>query len=135
MTGNWDTASLYWFLFFQCCSLTFYLSIFFCHSYLQRQKGRSREYRLVNLTSVPRKVMEQLILETNSRHMKNKKMIRRNQHGLTKRKLCLTNPIAFYDVTAGLVDKGRAVRIVYLYFSKAFDTVSCKNLIEKATKY
>lgn len=31
----------------------------------------------------------------------------------------------------GLVDKGRAVDIVCLDFSKAFDTVSCKSLLNK----
>ena len=35
----------------------------------------------------------------------------------------------------GLVDKGRAVVIVYLDFSKAFDTVSQKIFIEKVMKY
>lgn len=36
----------------------------------------------------------------------------------------------FYNET-GLVDKGRAVEIFYLDFSKAFDTVSHKTLTEK----
>ena len=35
----------------------------------------------------------------------------------------------------GLVDKGKAVDIVYLHFSKAFDTVSHKFLIEKLLIY
>jgi len=36
-----------------------------------------------------------------------------------------------YDETTGLVDEGRAVDIVHLDFSKAFQTVSHKFLIEK----
>ncbi|GAB0204926.1 mitochondrial enolase superfamily member 1 [Grus japonensis] len=35
----------------------------------------------------------------------------------------------------GLVDRGRAVGIAYLEFSKACDTASCKILIEKVLKY
>lgn len=43
-------------------------------------------FRLVSLTLVPRKMMEQLILEIISRHMKDKKIIRISQQGFIKRK-------------------------------------------------
>ena len=79
--------------------------------------------------------MEQLILEAISRHMKDKKVFGRNQRDFTKRKSCLTNLVTFYNVMPGLVDKGRAVHIVYLDFSKAFDIASFKILIEKLVKY
>ncbi|KAK4827464.1 LOW QUALITY PROTEIN: hypothetical protein QYF61_018257, partial [Mycteria americana] len=65
--------------------------------------------------------MEQLILETITRHIKDKKVIRSSHHGFTKGKLCLTNLITFYDEMTGLVDKGR-------------HTASCDILIEKLMK-
>ena len=43
----------------------------------------------------------------------------------------MTNLMNFYDEMTGLADEGRVVDIVYLHFSKAFDTVSCKILTEK----
>jgi len=91
------------------------------------KKGKKEDtgnYRLVNLTSVPGKVMKQLILDVISKQVEEKKVIRSSQHGFPKGKSCSTKIIAFYDGVTGWVDEGRAGDIVYLDFSKAFDIVS-----------
>ncbi|GAB0197889.1 mitochondrial enolase superfamily member 1 [Grus japonensis] len=88
------------------------------------KKGRKEDpgnYRPVSLTSIPGKVMEQLILGVISKHAE-EKVIRNGQHGFTRGKSCLTNLIAFYDGMTGWVDEGTAVDVVYLDFSKAFET-------------
>ena len=42
---------------------------------------------------------------------------------------------SFWDEKTGLVDMGKAVDVVYLDFSKAFDAVSRNILIEKLMKW
>ncbi|GAB0207177.1 mitochondrial enolase superfamily member 1 [Grus japonensis] len=101
------------------------------------KKGKKEDpgnYRPVSLTSIPRKVMEQHILGVISKHVEEKVVIGSGQHGFSKGKSCLTNLIAFDDGMTSWVDEGRAVDVVYLDFSKAFDTISHNILVSKLRK-
>jgi len=75
--------------------------------------------------------MVQLILNVVSKQVEEKKVIRSSQHGFTKGKSCLTNLIAFCDGMASWIDEGRAVDVVFLDFSKDFDTVFHNILVGK----
>lgn len=64
------------------------------------------------------KGLEQQILETISRHMKGKKIIRGSPYGFSTGKSCSNNLMSFSDEMTNLMDKGRAVGIANLDFIK-----------------
>ncbi|PKU29846.1 rna-directed dna polymerase from mobile element jockey-like [Limosa lapponica baueri] len=84
-----------------------------------------------DLTFVPGKVMEQIILSSIMQRMKDTQAIRPSQQGFMRGMSCLKNLISFYDKVTCLVEDGKAVDVLYLNFYKAFDTVSHSILLEK----
>uniref|UniRef100_A0A493TF21 Reverse transcriptase domain-containing protein n=1 Tax=Anas platyrhynchos platyrhynchos TaxID=8840 RepID=A0A493TF21_ANAPP len=98
------------------------------------KKGRRADlgnYRPVSLTSVPGRLMEQIILSVITRHLQGNQVIRSSQYGFMKGRSCLTNLISFYDKVTRLVDeKGCGCGLPWST-SKAFDTVSHSILLKK----
>ncbi|KAJ7396001.1 hypothetical protein BTVI_149370 [Pitangus sulphuratus] len=98
----------------------------FCFNFVWNERNRP-----VSLTSWPGKVMEQITPNAIPRHVQTNQGIWPSQHRFMEDRCCLTNLVSFYDLVTHLVDEGKAVGIVYLDFSKIFDTISHIILPEK----
>ena len=68
--------------------------------------------------------MERMILEVIEVHLGDDVVIGHSQHGFMRDRSCLTDLISFYDKITHLVKHGKPADVVFLDFSKAFNTVS-----------
>lgn len=81
------------------------------------KKGKEKDpcnYWPINLTSVPRKIMDYVFLEAISKHMKDRMVTENSQHGRTTGRLCLTT---FCGEMTSSVDEGSTADVVYLHCS------------------
>ena len=92
-------------------------------------------YRPVSLTSVSGKVMEEITQSQITGRVRDNQGTGPSQRGFLKDRSCLIDPISFYDQVTRLVDEAKAVDVVYLDFSEAFDSVSHGILPEKVAAH
>ena len=86
------------------------------------KKSDVQNYRPVSLTRVVCKIMKSILKDAILVHLEKHKLIRNSQHGFTRGKSCLTNLLEFFEAVTSNLDEGKPVDIIYLDFSKAFDT-------------
>ena len=94
-------------------------------------KNNPGNYRPVSLTSVVGKLLEKILRDRNYSHLEISGRISERQHGFVKERSCLTNLIEFFEEVTKMIDEGRAVDVVYMDFSKAFDKVPHGRLVQK----
>ena len=94
-------------------------------------KKKAENYRPVSLTSHMCKCFERIIKDEIVRHLESKLLIQDSQHGFRSNRSCLTNLLESSEYITRLIDEGNPMDIIYLDFSKAFDKVPHKRLVEK----
>ncbi|XP_073516627.1 uncharacterized protein [Phyllobates terribilis] len=94
-------------------------------------KSDPGNYRPVSLTSVVGKLFEGFLRDAIVEYLNDNNCLTQYQHGFMRDRSCQTNLIAFYEEVSSQLDRGESVDVVYLDFSKAFDTVPHKRLVYK----
>ena len=74
--------------------------------------------------------LEKILRDRIDAHLELNNLISDRQHGFVPHK-CLTNLVEFFEVVTKTIDEGRAVDVVYMDFSKAFDKVPHGRLVSE----
>ena len=103
--------------------------------YKKGAKKSPGNYRPVSLTSVPCKMMEAIVKMKVLSHVDSLALLSKDQHGFMKGRSCLTNLLETFEDVTSMLDEGGGVDMVYLDYSKAFDSVPHRRLLSKLQAY
>ncbi|MBM6549293.1 reverse transcriptase domain-containing protein [Streptococcus dysgalactiae] len=92
-------------------------------------------YRPINHTPVVSRLMERIVKEQITSFLLNHNLILSKQHGFIKSRSCTTCQLDFLNHTTGMADDGKALIIIYLDMTKAFDRVSHTRLLSKVKTF
>ena len=91
--------------------------------FMKGDKSKPGNYRPVSLTNVLGKVMESIIRDKVVEHRESNSFLSECQHSFIAKRSCTTNLFAVLDKWTESFDRRTPVDVVYLDFSKAFDSV------------
>ena len=98
-------------------------------------KNKPNNYRPVSLSCILCKILESFISENIQNYMEQYHLFNDAQHGFRRQRSCVTQLLDVMNTLTNLIDNNYNVDILYLDFSKAFDTVPHKRLLYKLNSY
>ena len=107
-----------------------------CPIFKKGHKYLPENYRPVSLTAIPCKLMEHIIVSKTWEHLNKHNIITNIQHGFRSGLSCTTQLIGAVDDWTSELNRGQSqVDVIVLDFSKAFDKVPHRRLLEKIKSY
>ena len=92
-------------------------------------------YRPVSLTSVFCKLLESIVRDAVMTHLTDHELLNDAQHGFRPRRSCASQLLTALDDWTRRLENGEQVDVAYLDFSKAFDSVPHRRLLQKLWAY
>ena len=103
--------------------------------YKKGNKTEAVNYRPVSITSHIIKIFERVMRKHLVNHLEENQALPDSQHGFRKSRSCLTQLIEHIDTVLKSLNDGNEVDVIYLDYSKAFDKVDHRLLLEKLKLY
>ena len=88
-------------------------------------------YRPISLTCLTVKILEKLVFNHIEEFLVNENKLNSSQHGFRKRHSCQTQLLETVHQWTKSLDRGDSTHVIFLDFSKAFDTVPHQRLLLK----
>ena len=98
-------------------------------------KNTASNYRPVSLTSILCKTLEHIVNSSIMKHLDIHKILTDSQHGFRARRSCETQLLETLDDITKRAANNKQIDIILLDFSKAFDKVPHKRLLNKLNYY
>ena len=103
--------------------------------YKKGDKSCPANYRPVSLTSIPCKVLEDIMYHHINAHIDRHDLLSDAQHGFRRRRRCETQLAMLIEDLASALDSRDQIDLIILYFCKAFDKVPHQRLFLKLNQF
>ena len=103
--------------------------------YKKGDKKNASNYRPVSLTSVVCKILETLIRDHITSHMKRNKLFSNKQFGFISGRSTTLQLLNVMNIWTKALDENQEIDCIYMDYMKAFDTVPHKRLLNKMKAY
>ena len=97
--------------------------------------GAVANYRPISLTCVPSKIVERIICQKIFQHLQSNGILHPAQHGFQKGRSTCSNLLESLNDWTQVIESRQCLAVIYIDFSKAFDTVSHKKLFARLHSY